>query len=141
MEWCIHDNISSTCYICNGRKKEVKPVKVENGDVEKFEDVRCDLCDAPCKRKRPQKTWICSVCSWRSNISKSNPAKYDFYLYDQSTGPQGGRSELQKMTNQFKNKYWIKIPRERREQILNEQDKLSYEYYSRMKLFFQFNPR
>ena len=63
------------------------------------------------------------------------------YLYDQSTGPQGGRSELQKMTNQFKNKYWIKIPRERREQILNEQDKLSYEYYSRMKLFFQFNPR
>ena len=112
----------------------------ENQDTEDFEDRRCDLCDAPCKRKCTLRTWTCPVCSWRSNISKSNPAKYDFQSYDGRPG-RGGRSELQKMVKDFTEKYWTKIPRERRKQILDERDKLSADYLSRMDLFFRFKPR
>ena len=134
VEFCQHGNMALSCHVCRGGVSG-KPDKT--GDSEQLEDQRCHQCDAPCKRKTSLKTWVCPVCSYRSNIEGSG-AEVDFSTFDTTTGVQGGRSDLQKKVNWFRNNYWHKIPRDRRDQILLKPEELSPEYSERMRDFLQF---
>ena len=134
VEFCQHGNMAMSCHVCKGG---VSGKAVKTGESEKLEDQRCHQCDAPCKRKTSQKTWICPVCSYRSNIEGSG-AEVDFSMFDTTTGVQGGRSQLQKKVNWFRNNYWQNIPRDRRDQILLKPEELSPEYSSRMSDFLKF---
>jgi hypothetical protein len=134
VEFCQHGNMALSCHVCRGGVSG-KPDKT--GDPEQLEDQRCHQCDAPCKRKTSLKTWVCPVCSYRSNIEGSG-ADVDFRTFDTTTGVQGGRSDLQKKVNWFRNNYWQNIPRDRRDQILLKPEELSPEYSARMRDFLQF---
>ena len=135
--FCDHGNLAASCHICKGGKNEDGSVKT--GVTKQLEDERCDLCDHyPCKRETDQKTWRCPVCNYRSHIDGSGASSFDFSKMDDTTGTKGGRSDLQKSVNRFRNNFWHQIPRERRNEILNNTDDLSGPYYSRMAPFFNF---
>jgi len=103
-----------------------------------YVDERCELCDSHCERKISLNTWKCSVCSWLST-GATVPATIDFRVFDDRVGKRGGRSELQKKVHWYRENYWQKILLDRRQQILDNQDKLSPSYRSRMDIFFRFN--
>ena len=134
VEFCQHGNMAMSCRVCRGG---VSGKAGKTGESEQLEDQRCHQCDAPCKRKTSLKTWVCPVCSYRSNIDGSG-AEVDFRRFDTTTGVQGGRSELQKGVNRFRNNYWQNIPRGRRDQILLKPEELSPEYSTRMSDFLKF---
>jgi hypothetical protein len=134
-EYCEHGNLVLLgCQLCDPSRLERKRSSGE--DSYEFTDERCDLCDAPCARKVGNSTWRCAICNQRSTNSGS-PAYVDFRRFGTNIGRRG-RSKLQIEVNKYRNNFWHKIPRGRRQEIISAPAALSGDYLERMLPFLRF---
>ena len=122
VEFCVHGNLSFSCHFCNPNPRVNKVI--ESGENEFTEAVRCKRCDSPTVSKPKRKTYGCPVC-----LFKSHKENWPFDSNAETRVPKpthhgGGlrkvqvHSEMMKEIKKFRKNHWIKIPNERRSEIL-----------------------
>jgi hypothetical protein len=121
----------------------VKPKVVEPAVHEFTEHVRCKRCDLPSVSKPKLKTYRCTICLFRSN-KESWPFDSDASIEVPEQKHHGGgmyrvqvHSPMIKEIKKFRKNHWIKIPKERRLEILSGAN-LSEEYSRKYKQLLKF---
>ena len=128
IKFCKHGNLEFSCHLCN--PSSINSKVVESVEHLFTEQVRCKRCDSPTISKPNLKTFRCPVCLFRSN---KNSWPFDPNASTEVPENKGGWGRFQvhspmiKEIKKFRKNHWIKIPKERREEILSGAN-LSEEY-------------
>ena len=114
VSFCVHKNLSFSCPICNPNTEEEKVVESKEDD-QFTEKVRCKRCDSPTVSNPKRKTYGCPVCLYNSH-KKTWP--FDSNARIVHTSEWQVHTEMMKEIKKFRQNHWIKIPKERRSEIL-----------------------